>query len=179
MNSGARVVNSALVCTQRGRRDGNSNCDRERKRREEDLPPRSLPSNSLVIFISFYWLIFNTICFIFIFFLFWLCELFYYSRSFCHGDGYKHTPNWQSAYWSQVITDPVTTHIICILVQHYTIPACNNTCMYIHVQHYYTIPACNNTWMYTCTASHCTACTNRGPSDIRLPLYAHMQGYIC
>ncbi len=38
------LVNSALVCTQRGRRDGNSNCDRERKRREEDLPPRSLPS---------------------------------------------------------------------------------------------------------------------------------------
>ncbi len=67
MNSGARVVNSALVCTQKGRRDGNSNCDcdRERKRREEDLPPRSLPSNSLVIFISFYWLIFNTIYFIF------------------------------------------------------------------------------------------------------------------
>ena len=61
-------VNSALVCTQRGRRDGNSNCDRERKRREEDLPPRSLPSNSLVIFISFYWLIFNTIYFIFLFF---------------------------------------------------------------------------------------------------------------
>ena len=87
-------VNSALCCTQRERdRDGNSNCDRERKRREEDLPPRSLPSNSLVNFISFYWLIFNTIYFIL--FLFWLCELFYYSRSFCHGDGYKHTPNWQ------------------------------------------------------------------------------------
>jgi hypothetical protein len=63
-------VNSALVCTQKGRRDGIQNCDRERKRREEDLPPRSLPSNSLVIFISFYWLIFNTICFIFLFFLF-------------------------------------------------------------------------------------------------------------
>ncbi len=63
-------ANSALVCTQKGRRDGNSNCDRERKRREEDLPPRSLPSYSLVNFISFYWLIFNTIYFIFLVFLF-------------------------------------------------------------------------------------------------------------
>ena len=63
-------VNSALVCTQRDRRDGIQNCDRERKRREEDLPPRSLPSNSLVIFISFYWLIFNTIYFILFYFYF-------------------------------------------------------------------------------------------------------------
>jgi hypothetical protein len=58
------------VRTQNGRRDGNSNCDRERKKREEDLPPRSLPSNSLVNFISFYWLIFNTIYFFYFFIFF-------------------------------------------------------------------------------------------------------------
>jgi hypothetical protein len=47
----------------------------ERKRREEDLPPRSLPSNSLVNFIHFYWLIFNTIYFLFILTL-WALLLF-------------------------------------------------------------------------------------------------------
>ena len=75
-------VNSALVCTQREVEKIEIQTVGERKRREEDLPPRSLPSNSLVIFINFYWLHFNTIYFILLFILFCLCELFYYFRSF-------------------------------------------------------------------------------------------------
>ena len=58
-----------------------------------------LPPNLLVIFISFYWLIFNTFsfCFIFFFFVFILAlRLFAQSFSFCHGDGYEHTPNWHA-----------------------------------------------------------------------------------
>ena len=134
MNSGARVVNSALVCTQRDRRDGIQNCDRERKRREEDLPPRSLPSNSLFIFISFYWLIFNTIHFLFIYFSFLfiltLRALLLFSL-FCHGDGYKHTPNWHAPRWGlhdistiligwglSVVAIPYVLHTFCVGVQH-------------------------------------------------------------
>ena len=51
-----------------------------------------LPPNLLVIFISFYWLIFNTFYFILLCFYFGF-ETFAQSFSFCHGDGYEHTPN--------------------------------------------------------------------------------------
>ncbi len=76
-------------------------CQRERE--EEKISLLSLlPPNSLVIFIHFYWLIFNTI-FILIFhssFYFILSlavssfVIFALFILFCHGDGYKHTPSW-------------------------------------------------------------------------------------
>jgi hypothetical protein len=49
---------------ERERKDRNSNSEREKEERE-DLPPRFLPPNLLLIFISFYWLIFILLLFCF------------------------------------------------------------------------------------------------------------------
>ncbi len=64
----------------------------KKTRREEDLPLQFSSTELLVIFISFYWLIFNTIYFILLFIFASSFILFALFILFCHGDGYKHTP---------------------------------------------------------------------------------------
>jgi hypothetical protein len=92
MNSGARVVNSALVYVLRAQSEEERNQTVSERKEEEKISSLALlPPNSLVYFISFYWLIFNTISF-FIFyssfvFILSLCSLLLFL------DRYKHTPN--------------------------------------------------------------------------------------
>jgi hypothetical protein len=68
----------------------------ERKKEEKISSLDPLPSNSLVYFISFYWLIFNTISFFISYssfvFILSLCSLLLFLLFFilfCHGDSYE------------------------------------------------------------------------------------------
>jgi hypothetical protein len=79
------IVNSALVYVLRVRKREIKLCQREGERRTYIFSLDPLPSNSLVYFIDFYWLIFNKfhfLYFILLLFLFCLCVLFYYFCSF-------------------------------------------------------------------------------------------------
>ncbi len=81
-------------------RSWDSNSEKEKRGGKKIFLLSYLPPNFLVIFISFYsWLIFNSIsfCFILFFFVFILAlRLLLNPFSFCHGDGYRHTPNWHA-----------------------------------------------------------------------------------
>ncbi len=68
MNSGARVVNSALVYVRTQSEEERNQTVSERRREKKIFSLDPLPSNSLVYFIDFYWLIFNTILFFFCFY---------------------------------------------------------------------------------------------------------------
>ena len=68
-NSGARVVNSALDVPKRWKRVGIQNSEKDKRGGKKIFLLSFLPPNLLVIFISFYWLIFNTISFCFILFV--------------------------------------------------------------------------------------------------------------
>ncbi len=92
-------VNSALDVPKRWKKDGFQNSEKDKRGGKKIFLLSFLPPNLLVIFISFYWLIFNTIsfCFILFFFVFYFgSETFAQSLSFCHGDDYEHTPNWHA-----------------------------------------------------------------------------------
>ena len=75
-----------------GKRVGIQNSEKDKRGGKKIFLLCFLPPNLLVIFISFYWLIFNTFYFILLCFYFGF-EAFAQSFSFCHGDGYEHTPN--------------------------------------------------------------------------------------
>jgi hypothetical protein len=71
---------------------------RERKRREEDLPPRFPSTKLFSYFYTFLWLFLTQfILFIFLFYFVFVSSFIIFAlfTLFCRGDGdgYKHTPN--------------------------------------------------------------------------------------
>jgi hypothetical protein len=81
----------------------------ERRREKKIFSLDPLPSKSLIYFIDFYWLIFNTISF----YIFYSCIVFILSLCslllfllffilFCHGDSYEHGDSYGMGAHSQV-----------------------------------------------------------------------------
>jgi len=64
------LVNSALAVPKRWEKVGIQNSEKDKRGGKKIFLLSFLPPNLLVIFISFYWLIFNTISFCFILFFF-------------------------------------------------------------------------------------------------------------
>jgi hypothetical protein len=128
-------VHCALVCTKKGRRDGNSNSEKEKRGGKNIFLLSFLPPNFLLIFISFYCSLIWThfiLCFFFILFIFAASFIiFALFTLFCHGDGYKHTPNWHAPRrrlhdlstilggWGWIVVAiPFVLHKFCVGVLH-------------------------------------------------------------